>query len=396
MSVWDALGGMLEAELTSAEPEAAIAAFSSAGIELRNLQKSSELTYGFSVRRADRKKLEALCEHRGAYIRFRIRPGLYWVFRCALKRPVLLFGCVALLLITYWLPSRVLFVRVEGNVQVPERQILAAAEECGIAFGSSAREVRSEKMKNALLSAIPQLQWAGVNTSGCHAVISVREKRDTDPEEQPEIPATITAVRDGYVLQATAEKGALLVRPGDTVKTGQVLISAYTDCGFCVRAEHAEGEILAQTQRELEAVMQSEGLRKPEKMEVRRKYSLLLRKKRIFLWEDSGICGDSCGRMYEEYYITLPGGFRLPAAVCVEHIFFGDTTLQEWPDTETELDKAADNWITRQMVGGKILRADQTVIPENGVYRLRGTYSCMEMIGRLRQEQIGDTNGKND
>lgn len=39
-------------------------------------------------------------------------------------------------------------------------------------------------MKNALLSAIPELQWAGVNTYGCRAVISVRER--TLPERKPE------------------------------------------------------------------------------------------------------------------------------------------------------------------------------------------------------------------
>ena len=36
--------------------------------------------------------------------------------------------------------------------------------------------IRSEKVKNSLLQRIPQLQWAGINTDGCVAVISVREK----------------------------------------------------------------------------------------------------------------------------------------------------------------------------------------------------------------------------
>ena len=91
-----------------------------------------------------------------------------------LFRPVLLAGLGILFLLAMYLPSRVLFIRVEGNMQIPDRQILAAAEECGIRFGASRREVRSEKVKNALLSSVPQLQWAGVNTAGCVATISVR------------------------------------------------------------------------------------------------------------------------------------------------------------------------------------------------------------------------------
>ena len=282
-------------------------------------------------------------------------------------------------------------------MQIPARKILEAAENCGIAFGASRREVRSERVKNALLFAVPELQWAGVNTSGCTATISVREKEDSREHRKNVAVSSIVAARDGYVLTATATAGNLLVKPGETVRKGQVMISAYTDCGLSLRAERAEGEIMAQTFHEVKVAMPSQYVKKGSQTQVKRKYSLLLRKKRIFLWKDSGIWEGSCGRMYEEYYITLPGRFRLPIAFCVDSYFLCETDPGELSKEESEgaLKAFAQTYLSDQMIAGKILSGVQSVESEAGLYRLKGEYACVEMIGVSRQEQIGDTNGEN-
>ena len=100
--------------------------------------------------------------------------------------------------------------------------------------------------------------------------------------------------------------------------------------------------------------------------------------------------------MYEEYYITLPGGFQLPFALCVETYtqYQTQSAAVSEKDAQRQLVSFAKRSLLRQMVGGKILHEDLNVVPEPGCYRLKGTYACTEMIGKLRQEQIGDTNGK--
>ena len=181
------------------------------------------------------------------------------------------------------------------------------------------------------------------------------------------------------------------------MKEGQVLISGYTDCGICIQATRAEGEIMAQTSRCFEAVTPSEWSQRREAAEVKRKYSLLLGKKRINLWKDSGILDPTCGRMYLEYNITLPGGFSLPVALCVEEYTVFETSLSEIPPDQAQsaLTGFADRYLTGQMVAGETRSRLETVSLEEGVYRLRGSYICVEMIGREQKEQIGDTNGKN-
>ena len=137
-----------------------------------------------------------------------------------LSRPVLLGGMGLLLAASLYLPSRVLFIRVEGNSVVDTREILAAAEACGIRFGASRREVRSEKVKNNLLEKVPDLQWAGVNTAGCVATISVRERQITAEEQAEEAVTHLVAARDGYIVSTTVTQGTPLVQVGQTVRAG--------------------------------------------------------------------------------------------------------------------------------------------------------------------------------
>lgn len=313
-----------------------------------------------------------------------------------LFRPVLLAGLGILILLAMYLPSRVLFVRVEGNSQIPDRQILAAAEECGIRFGASRREVRSEKVKNALLSSVPQLQWAGVNTAGCVATISVRERAQDEPLQSENIVSNIVAARDGFVLSCTVTNGNGIVKVGQTVQKGQVLVSGYTDCGICIRATRAEGEIYAQTIHQLTAITPSFCTQRQKLVGKKHSYSILLGKKRINLWNSSGISDTSCGRMYEEYNLSLPGGFSLPLAICVQTDLYYDTETVHVPDSQAEeaLNNFTQSYLLDQMIAGKIQNHSQAVTEQDGRFRLDGVYVCEEMIGREQLEQNGETNGK--
>lgn len=398
MDIWKSASGMLEVELTSAEPETALSAINSAGIEMSELMQVGELSCRFWIRRKDYPMLESLSKKRGERLCILSRKGLFWSLYRLRGRPVLLIGILLFLTVILYFPSRIFFVRVEGNTSVSSRKILAAAEECGIAFGASRREVRSEKMKNALLSAIPQLQWAGVNTSGCVATISVREKAEAEEAVPQRYVSSIVAARDGYILSGTVTQGNGVFQVGQTVKSGQVLISGYTDCGICIRAVRSQGEIFAQTVREMRAITPQEYARIGDGKQIKRKISLLIRKKRINLWKDSGISDTSCGRMYEEYYVTLPGGFQLPVALCVERFLQYDIQTAGLSETEAfdHLRVFSKRYLTGQMVAGKILDGSEMLRTENGAYQLIGSYICTEMIGREQQEQIGDTNGESD
>ncbi len=389
---------MVNLEITTSENSGAFRAIADGGIEIFHTRQIDDLTARFQVTRGNFPAVKSLCQSRGDTIRLVGRDGVYWVLKSLLRRKLLLAGGLLLVFLALFLPSRVLFIRVEGNETIPANQILEAAESCGICFGASRRQVRSEKVKNALLERMPELGWVGVNTQGCTATISVWERTVTQAtESETQGCGNIVAVLDGVITECTATQGNLLCAPGQAVLAGEVLISGYIDCGICIQAVQAEGEVYAETRRNLTAVVPSEYQKRAEAAEEGKKISLIIGKNRINLWKDSRIWDTTCGRIYEEYYLTLPGGFRLPVALAVETYTAWDTEAAALDESEGEslLAAFARDYLKQQMVAGRMDSEDYTFTGADGSYRLFGSYICTEMIGKRQRLEIGEYDGKN-
>ena len=395
MELFESLTGALMVEFTSADPEKTLESITSAKISIAHVVQHQNLTYRIQIRHSDSKKLSDILYRQNAAYKIVDRSGLYWILRKSFRRPVLMATVLTLLILSVYLPSRIFFVTVDGNKTIPSHQILSAAEACGIEFGASRKLIRSESMKNNLLSAIPQLQWAGINTKGCVAVISVRERAGEDNPKENRF-SNLVADQDGYILSTTITSGTAHVQPGDCVTKGQLLISGYTDCGLCIRTARAEGEIFAQTSRTVLSVTPKNYAVSIKNQKAFYKISLLLRKKRINLWKDSRISDTTCGRMYEEYYVSLPGRFKLPVAICVDQYFEYD--LQDAAASEAiaqrKLQEFSEDYLMQQMISGQVILKQHHLMYSKTLYILESSYVCTEMIGKERREQIGVTNGK--
>ena len=398
MDLYQSLTGMLEIRITGANLPDTISRLTAADIVLRNTRIVDDLNLDCSVFRRDYAAIRALAERRGDHVAIRGRMGLYWYGRDLLRRPVLLAGLAVILLFFLALPSRVLFVRVEGNETIPTRQILEMARECGIGFGASRRLVRSEQMKNALLGAIPELQWAGVNTSGCVATISVRERAVVEPADDPQGAYDVVASTGGTVSQITVTRGSAKCQVGQQVREGEVLVSGYTDCGLCIRVECAEAEVYADTERQMEAVFPSEWVYRRDISSQTIKYGLIFGKKEINLSKDSGISGVECVKMRDVNWISLPGGFVLPVAIVTtcETVYETASQTVEEDAAAQSLSDYARRELNRQMIAGQVLEQQQRVSLTDGVYLLEGQYFCREMIGRRRSAMGTEGDAKDE
>ncbi len=387
MDVLGSLEGMVSVELTCADPAAALRAISRQRIPLFDTEMTGPLQLRFRIRGKDWKKLRMLAKKRGQKIRLRRREGLFWLCKGLIKRPVLVLGMVFLIWFSLWIPGRIFFIRVEGNDKLDQTQIAEQARLCGIGFGASRKEVRSEKVKNALLDVMPQLQWAGVNTYGCVAVITVRERNDP-PQQQPSAGvSSIVALRDGIVQEMTVLRGNGLCRPGQAIKAGQVLISGYTDCGLYIQATRAEGDVYAITQRELTVLCPSELWVRQEKTASEKRFSIIIGKKRINLSKGSGILGGSCAKIESDYNLTLPGGFQLPIRLVREEIISYEIRQLPSDSARQMLQAYARKYLLSQMIAGRIDSTGEVFMDLDGLCRMDGVYGCYEMIGTSRVEE---------
>ena len=391
MSLFRILPGNIITEITSADISSLLNTLVLNEIQLKNIRYIDDLTVRITVSRRNYPQLVILSEKHGAVVKERGIYGLFPVTNHFLRRPVLVLFLLLVFLLSCYVPSRIFFLRVEGNSQVSERYILDVAAECGVDFGAKRRLVRSEMIKNRLLERIPQLQWAGINTSGCTAIISVREKTISDKEDIPKHKvSSIVASHDGIIQSCTVQRGNALCVVGQAVKAGQVLVSGYLDCGIITKTTQADAEIKALTFRDLEVAAPHPTVIKGTKQETKTKLALRIGKKLIKFYKDSGNLDATCGKIYSEEYVYLPGGFRLPVAVVKETEVYYSESGGELPvsDAGEWIQDFANNHLKNTMISGEIVSADAEITPDAGALYLRGRYACMEMIGQIKYEEF--------
>ena len=371
MEFWWRLRGWTRLRMVSADCAGRLRRISGE-MRLRDISFPNELTAEFTVAAdqagelLDRYGHEMSVVNRGG---FPVLAARLWRWR-RLAALVLVLG-----FLTAVLPGRIWFISVAGNSAVPARLILKKAEQSGVSFGAKAGAIRSEQVKNQLLYEIPELRWAGVNTSGCSAVITVAEREMPAPTEESG-PGDLTARTDAVVTELILHRGTAMVKPGSAVQERQVLLSGVTDQGVFIRAE---GEVWGLTRREIRVVLPRETAVRGESEAVCRKFSLRIGKKSVNFSNDSGILHGTCVKMRTVNYLTLPGGFQLPVALVTDTYYLYETV--QTPRGESDwLTEAAHRTVQEQLRGGALLREE---LAQDGTL-LAAVFECREQIGVFR------------
>lgn len=379
----------LQVKITSASISQALTVIAQQGIDLLQVHWEDELTVSALIRAGKLEELKQLLSDRGESLQVIGTVGALWQILGLMRRPVLVAGMVMFLLFTIFLPTVVLFICVEGNQQVPDRYILQCAQEYGVYFGASRRDIRSEVLKNGLLQMIPQLQWAGVNTKGCVAVISVREKSPPKNQNNEQY-GNIVASCDGIVRKITVLKGMPVCTVGQAVEKGQLLVSGYTDCGLKLLATGARAEVFGDTKRTLTVVTPTNNPVRGNCNAQRKRYSIQIGKKLIKMYNSSRIPLAGCDIIRKRDFITLPGGFILPVALITEQVTNYETEdhICEESCDLSWLRTSADAYLLDQLVIGTVTDCFEIPRREAGIYTLDVHYSCYELIGKVSNKEI--------
>lgn len=388
---------MSQLTVTCADVNAMLFQLNRFGIGLHYVCRIDELTVSFCVRQSQLRFATSFIQRIGGQLVNSVPASGYQLLRGILARPILILGIGMILLLTFFVPTRILFVTVTGNERITKRQIVEAASECGVYFGVARHELRSEAIKNQMLSSLSELKWVGVNTSGCVAHIAVRE-RALETEKNQAVVSSIIATTDGVIKEMTLIKGNPLCRVGQAVKKGDLLVSGYSDCGRCIYGTKAEAEIYAQTKRNLDIIVPTEGVGRACKKRTHKKYGLMIEKKRINFYKGSGILDTTCVRMYREYPLTLPGGFRLPLVLTVQEEITYD--LVPLKSDEQAIEQNAKNfaqqYIVSQIIAGEVKQENYRIWKVDGALHLNGQFICKEMIGQSYSEEIVSKYGQTD
>ena len=93
--------------------------------------------------------------------------------------------------------------------------------------------------------------------------------------------------------------------------------------------------------------------------------------------------------MYSDYYLTLPGDFILPVGISIQTVYHYEVIDEpSQQQDQSFVAQYAKELITEQMVAGSIIHEKTHIQYTDDLTILKGSYSCLEMIGQVKNEEL--------
>lgn len=166
--------------------------------------------------------LRPLAKKTGCRLRIERKGGIPFFYSSIIRRRGLVLGLTLFVTTLYYLSSLVLFVSVEGARSVGDERVRELVLEMGVRPGTRKSRLDTDQIATDLLTREPRLSWVNLRFQGTMLLIEVVEKIQLLPEHIG--PSNLVAAKDGLVTEVLVVTGEPLVKRGDTVFRGQVLI----------------------------------------------------------------------------------------------------------------------------------------------------------------------------
>ena len=340
------------------------------------------LTATLSVR--DFYALRRLMGRTGCRVRIVERHGApFWVNRIR-ARWVLgagVFGLAALLVVL----SQFLWVlEIDAAPGVPVGALREILREPGIYEGAYLGSEDTAVTRRAIQTELPEASVVAITRIGNAMRVEVDAAVPMPTKVDRAAPTGLVAVRDGVVSKVTANNGQALVKPGDAVEAGTLLISSAvpntTEWGQPHRT-HGMGRVMAYTSRTAELIHPLSWTEWRQTGQTHVNYALVFGTRRINLYFGSGIPAWGCDKIIEKTRLSIGSRLLLPVSV-VRQTYREKDAVPVTQDAQTLGDALAEQWL-EDLAGeldGTILESSWKIEDLGDAVRVRVTASCEEQI----------------
>lgn len=265
--------------------------------------------------------LEKLCVARGVQIEVLSAFGLPYLCYRYRKRAGILLGTLLSIALMILSQSYVWDVRVTGNTTMTDSEVIAELKACGFGVGSYIPGFRAGELETRVLIASDRISWIAVYLDGTVATVQVVEHAGKPPSEDTSKPANLVAAFDGQIEVLELYRGDCIVKVGQAVKKGDLLVSGIYDSQTqgC-RYTRASGKVYARTERcftvEIPLVYEEKVYGEAQRGEITLHFFGFSTK----ILKSTGNVEDRCDIIEEEMGLDWPGVSSLPMGITVTSI----------------------------------------------------------------------------
>ncbi len=247
--VWNYFVGYVVIRVEGLSLEKFINLAISKGILLWGIKRIHYTAFTASVSIAGFRRLHSVTRKVRCHVRIQEKRGFPFVVHRYQHRKMLLIGMFMFVVLLYGFSSFIWTVDVEGLETVSPQRIVDELATLGVRPGMYKRGINILAIENKMRTNIPEVSWFSLEIRGARAIARIAEAVLPPTMVDKSIPANIVAKKDGIIHDMIVLEGEAVIKIGQTVQEGQLLVSGVIDHPNTIgtRYVHAMGQIMART-----------------------------------------------------------------------------------------------------------------------------------------------------
>lgn len=345
-------------------------------------EKASIMHTNISIK--DFKRIKRITKQINCRVHIERKKGLPFFLDRYKKRKIFVIGLIAILLIIFGTSNFVWNIEVVGNEKINKDELIQELKEQGLEIGTPKRKINKNEIINTIRLKRNDVSWVGINIKGTNVTVKIVET-----EEKPEIInqdeyCNIVANKDALIQKIDSTKGTSVVKEGDLVKKGSILIGGWMEGKYTgVRYVHGAGKVMGKVWYTETARVQlkEEKIEKTGKEE--KKYKINFNNFQINLYKTLSKF-EKYDTIYTDKKVKIFSDFYLPVSFTECNNFETISKTEEYTQEEAKniAIERAEKKLAEQVTNSDDIQDKKiNVITTNDYVEVEVIYEVLENIG---------------
>ena len=260
------------------------------GIFLRDVHRLNAVTISAVVSADDFCLLRPIARKTHTKIKVVSKRGLPFFLNRYKKRRFAAVGAAIFIAIIWYCSSHIMGIEISGNERIKTETVIQSLKDYGVYTGASVGKIDKYLVQNQMMTRLDDVAWIGVNIKGSKIYIEIKERLNTAIEPSRTAICNLVAAKDGQIELMEVKDGQNMVKVGDVVEKGDLLVSGAIDSSSQgARFVHAYGEVYAKTMYKKSKDFSLEYIEKKYTGKRKKRYSVGIADKKLRLYINNRI-----------------------------------------------------------------------------------------------------------
>lgn len=220
--------GYLSISIRGTAPERFINLCCHRKLYIWNLTKNDDI-YRFDISLKSYKNIKPVIKKTGLRPKILKKHGLPFLIHRYRKRTGFFIGLLLCCILVYLMSLYIWDIQISGGRKYTPEALLEYLEDTGIKAGVMKKRIDCSKIEEGIRLTYNDIGWVSAEIKGTQLIIKITETDMPAPIIEAERPSHMIAAKDAVIKSIITRTGTPLVKPGDVVRKGDIIVSGIVD-----------------------------------------------------------------------------------------------------------------------------------------------------------------------